>query len=379
MGDVMFKKVVASIAAVTLTLALALPAGATKFKDVPSTHSLATEISYLSNAGVINGYADGTFKPNALLTKKHIAAMLVKALNLPTTNLRDPGYRDVPKTHQYYTEIAAAYTAGLFEASSNFKPESNISRAYMADILTKAFQLKSIAHNAVTYTDVPSTSAQYRAIQLVTMNNIAKGYEQKNYTHTFEPNKLLTRAHFAAFLARAMSLQSGTVMQYVPNKNYTYYFATKDQYLKMTYEGQDAGGEAGIYSVWDIYDDRTGAYYGYLNYTEDWTGISYFSNAVIENTVVLINLPVTIGLKYSLTPTSQNVFEQISQKILDTKATVKIAGKTYTNVIVVEEVFGTSWKNAQKRTTYITKDYGVIGIKNHQGYWRFWLDKRIAN
>ena len=62
------------------TTASALSADAAPFKDVPANHVFAGYIAYCAQQGIINGYADGTFRPAATLTGNHFMKMLLGAL-----------------------------------------------------------------------------------------------------------------------------------------------------------------------------------------------------------------------------------------------------------------------------------------------------------
>ena len=62
------------------TTASALAADAAPFKDVPANHVFAGYIAYCAQQGIINGYADGTFRPAATLTGNHFMKMLLGAL-----------------------------------------------------------------------------------------------------------------------------------------------------------------------------------------------------------------------------------------------------------------------------------------------------------
>ena len=62
------------------TTASALAADAAPFKDVPANHVFAGYIAYCAQQGIINGYADGSFRPAATLTGNHFMKMLLGAL-----------------------------------------------------------------------------------------------------------------------------------------------------------------------------------------------------------------------------------------------------------------------------------------------------------
>ena len=356
------KKIVAALTAVALAVTIALPVSAAKFTDVSDGYSLAIEINYLADKGIIGGYEDGTFRPSNPIAKKHIASMLVKALNLPKDNLKNPNYADVPTTHVYYEDIAAAYTAGIFGDATNFKPDSSISRAFMAKILATAFNLKSIADNAVTYKDVPTSYEFYSPIQLVTMNNVAKGYTEDG---TFRPNQLITRAHFSAFLARAMSLIGG---DFTPEVGYTYFYEDSGKYrYRMELDGQETSGMT-TYKYWDLYDDATNEKMDYLMYV---TSPSRYYEGIPQSDVgTNIEFPFTIGRKGAAPGYT-------ARNILNTKVTMELAGKTYTDVVIVEERMPGDGK-IETITTYYAKGHGIVAYKNSDGYFTYWLTDRQA-
>ena len=67
------------------TTAGALVADAAPYKDVPVNHTFAGYIAYCQKAGIISGYADGTFKPANSLTGYAFMKMLLGALGYDST------------------------------------------------------------------------------------------------------------------------------------------------------------------------------------------------------------------------------------------------------------------------------------------------------
>lgn len=57
----------------------------TAFSDVPKTHTYYNVINTMEAQGIISGYADGTFKPNELITRQHAALLINNAVDLPQT------------------------------------------------------------------------------------------------------------------------------------------------------------------------------------------------------------------------------------------------------------------------------------------------------
>ena len=100
------------------------------------------EISGAVNSGWINGYTDGTFKPESNLTRAHAAVLLSRALKL--TGSTELPFTDVPANHPYRAEIAAIYQAGIMTGKGDgktFDPDGTLTRAQMAKVLAEAYKL----------------------------------------------------------------------------------------------------------------------------------------------------------------------------------------------------------------------------------------------
>ena len=179
---------------------------AATFKDLEEDFWAKDEINFLVENNIIKGFPDGTFNPSLTITKAQSALMLVRALNLPTTNNPDPGFTDVLETHYAYKEIAAAVAAGIFDKAGKFNPNEEMTREAVAVVIANAFKLQSSGQ--LKFTDVPATSSAYKAIASLAELDITTGYEDG----TFKPNQKVTRAEFSAFIARALS------SDYLPTK-----------------------------------------------------------------------------------------------------------------------------------------------------------------
>ena len=63
-----------------LTLAFAVPAFANPFSDVPAKHWAYDSVAKLAQAGVVDGYGDGTFKGDKTMTRYEMAQIVAKAM-----------------------------------------------------------------------------------------------------------------------------------------------------------------------------------------------------------------------------------------------------------------------------------------------------------
>lgn len=113
------------------------------FEDVRSDSYYYEAIMTLSSEGVINGFPDGTYKPEEKVTRAQTSIVLTKLFQLELKNESEPIFTDVPTNHPYYKEIAAVQRAGIMKGNINktFNPNSYLTRAEMAQVLVEAFKL----------------------------------------------------------------------------------------------------------------------------------------------------------------------------------------------------------------------------------------------
>lgn len=171
------------------------------FTDVSNENVNKTEIKYLVENGYINGYTDGSFKPSNALTRAHAAVLIARALDLDTTKITNPGFKDVPTSHPYYKEIAAVVNAGIMSGkeATLYDPEAKLTRAQMAKILVLAYDLSGTTTSK--FKDVSANQWYYEYVHTLAARNITTGYED----NTFKPNVEVSRVHFSLFLYRAMA------------------------------------------------------------------------------------------------------------------------------------------------------------------------------
>ncbi len=171
------------------------------YTDVNKGHWAFSEIQSLYNKSLIKGYSNGTFKPEASITRAEAATIIARALNLSTT--KDSSFKDVSNGHYAYSAIAAVEQAGIIKGqeAGKFNPNGQLSRAEMAAILTRAYKLTGTSK--VSFTDVKSTHWAYSNIQALVANDLTGGFPD----NTFRPDAQITRAQFASFLNRCLSLK----------------------------------------------------------------------------------------------------------------------------------------------------------------------------
>jgi hypothetical protein len=120
-------------ATLPLTISLVNPsvvmAQNSQFNDVSPNYWAANFINPLVQKGIIAGFPDGTFKPDAPVTRAQFAAMVQKAL--PKNQIRSAiNFNDVPSNHWANNAINNAYQMGFLSGYPGqiFRPEQNIPR-----------------------------------------------------------------------------------------------------------------------------------------------------------------------------------------------------------------------------------------------------------
>lgn len=119
------------------------------FPDVSKDYWAASQINLLSEQGVIVGYPDGTFKPDANVTRAEFAAMAIRALGQQHTKIAQPiTYADVDETYWAYQDIQKAVYFDLISNSKEndlFRPEDSVSRAESLSVAVNALTTETIS------------------------------------------------------------------------------------------------------------------------------------------------------------------------------------------------------------------------------------------
>ncbi|WP_099208033.1 Cna B-type domain-containing protein [Urinicoccus timonensis] len=106
------------------------------FSDVEENRWSITAISYLEQVGIIKGYPDGSFRPDAEITRAEFAAMASKFADLKEG---EKNFKDLDRDHWAYDLVKKAASAGWIHGypDGTFKADKKISRAEVVSITNK--------------------------------------------------------------------------------------------------------------------------------------------------------------------------------------------------------------------------------------------------
>jgi len=186
-----------------------------------AAHWARDSVVRLLQAGIVSGYGDGSFRPDAPLTRAAFVKMLVGAQGTAVRPGDSGGFADTRGhwvTQQGY--LGAAVRSGLVVASEypggQFEPDRAISREEISVMQTRALGMDAqaavrriaLVGGRVTlagkvFTDAGVwTRAGYTATAIE--QGIVTGYEEADGTYTFRPTRMATRAEAAVMTVRML-------------------------------------------------------------------------------------------------------------------------------------------------------------------------------
>ena len=146
-----------------------------KFNDVPANHWSTKAIYDLTNRKVVQGYGNNIFGFGDNVTRGQVARMIymyVKPVDADAS-FKNP-FTDI-KGHLFEKEIRALAKAGLVNGFGDGKygPDDILTREQMAQVLKNAFKFK--ATKTTKFADVDKNSWSYDAISALEENGVTIG------------------------------------------------------------------------------------------------------------------------------------------------------------------------------------------------------------
>ncbi|GLB58998.1 hypothetical protein NCCP133_11310 [Cytobacillus sp. NCCP-133] len=167
------------------------------FSDV-NREEVRLAVAYLQVRDILNGYHDGTFKPNEPLLRRHAAAILVKELGLTLPAGYETKDKTVDPNSIGYKAMVIAEAHGLMGKGDGLRPNENLTRAQMASILVRAYG--EYLENPTTkakFTDIDESFWNYKDINVL-------GFNEITVRDAYGPSEKVTRSQFALFLQRVL-------------------------------------------------------------------------------------------------------------------------------------------------------------------------------
>ena len=157
-----------------------------KFTDVSNDAWYCSAVSTLSAMGIISGYPDATFRPNASITRAEFAAI---ATRFDVNGDKTPASFNDIAGHWAKDEIAVAANNGWVNGyeDGSFRPQNKITRAETMSLVNRVLNRKpetaeDLLENMTKWTDNADTNAwYYLAVQEATNSHYYKYKENSQY------------------------------------------------------------------------------------------------------------------------------------------------------------------------------------------------------
>lgn len=187
------------------------------FSDI-STHWAKSDIEFLAAKQIVKGKGiDGsTFSPDSRITRAEFVAMLVRALGVNGSEAGNTAFSDVDARAWYYSSVMTASRLGLVNGYGNgsFAPDASITREEIASISVRVLKymkvhLNTDDSNALSvFTDKSSISGWARDNAAIAVKaGIMKGMPGG----MFNPGSISTRAESAVILKRLLGYKEATM------------------------------------------------------------------------------------------------------------------------------------------------------------------------
>lgn len=149
------------------------PTGKPRFSDIKGNWAEAY-ITALTEAGIVSGYPDGTFKPARHITRAEMVTMLMRVVKLAdkmdSLDQPEPSFTDVAPGHWAFRAVETANTLGILPVHFGvvFEPDAATTRA------ETAWMVKSLIDLKITQGKLAGVDAQQGTLTVTT----AGGSEQ---------------------------------------------------------------------------------------------------------------------------------------------------------------------------------------------------------
>jgi subtilisin family serine protease len=178
------------------------------FSDI-ATSKFRTDIEWMEERGITTGYADGTYRPLNSVKRGEMAAFLYRLAGSPAYRppLLSP-FRDVSSGSTFYKEISWMDAHGISTgyADGTYRPGAAVTRYAMAAFLKRlagdycsvTSAANYVAPRTAVFADSPAGSRFYSEIAWMHDSRTSTGYADNTYRGSRETS----RAEMAAFLHR---------------------------------------------------------------------------------------------------------------------------------------------------------------------------------
>ncbi len=170
------------------------------FSDVKNAHPNYTAIEYLQTDGTLQGYEDGTFRPQNSVNRAEFLKIIIAGSNLPTDIENTTPFTDVNHEAWYGPYVKKAFHEGWISGygDGTFRPEQTINKVEALKITAKAQNWPlTFDTTEKPFTDTPLDAWYIHYVAFAKTNDLLK-----TSTDTLSPAENMTRGTISEIIYR---------------------------------------------------------------------------------------------------------------------------------------------------------------------------------
>ncbi len=171
------------------------------FTDMPDAQASQVAIKHLYDQGIINGYTDGSFKPNHSVSRAEFAKMLVMTADMRTTHTEKSTFTDVASSYWAFPYISTLAEKGIVQGKGDnrYDPSGTITIGEVLAIINRSFTFYADGASYPYALSGHWSDASFH--QLVKANIVQSG---DAYYQPYTPTAVATREQCALLLSRVL-------------------------------------------------------------------------------------------------------------------------------------------------------------------------------
>jgi len=176
----------------------------TPITPIPEPDNSPVGLNTEDHVAYIIGYEDGTVRPGANITRAEVATIFFRLLTDETREAywsQANGFTDVPSEAWYNNAVSTLTRAGILDGyeDGSFRPNASITRAEFTKIAVSFFKHVGGA-SSNPFNDVPDSAWYAEFVKAAVELGLIDGYEDG----TFRPNAPITRAEACTIVNRTL-------------------------------------------------------------------------------------------------------------------------------------------------------------------------------
>ncbi len=175
------------------------------FSDVNNTDPNYQAIVYIKNRNIIDGYPDGTFKPDQIVNRAEALKMMLIASNIATPDTQDKAFPDLGENAWYLKYVSKAKNTGIIQGypDGKFRPEQTVNLVEALKMLLNArgTNLDDVGTSQDAYADTPKDNWYAKFIGYAKQRNLIDA----DASNKVNPGQGLTRGKLAQIIYRLLN------------------------------------------------------------------------------------------------------------------------------------------------------------------------------